>query len=75
MPQGTQETLIGRLAVAILGEGENQEVVFGKIVEISTAPSDGVDHTRIGILLDPKLPGGRVLYAARENVLVGDQLS
>lgn len=72
MAQESEEELIGRLGVVILGEGNEQEVVSGKIVDTSTAPCDGADYMRVGIELDPPLPGGRVLYAARENVLVGD---
>lgn len=72
MPQGEQENPIGRLGVVILGKGEEQEVVSGKIVDTHTGSCDGVTYTRVGIKLDPSLPGGSVLYAARENVLVGE---
>lgn len=72
MQQEETEELIGKLGVTILGKGDEQEVVSGIIVDTSTVPCDGIDHMRVGIELHPPLPGGRVLDAPREKVLVGD---
>lgn len=71
-PVKEEDDLIGRLGVTVVGEGENQEVVFGKIVDESITQCDGVLHKRVGIGFDGGPLKGHVLYAARKDVLVGD---